>query len=38
MMPYLNRAMPALILGMLYLVLAFVMGWKIGSIFLPCSF
>ena len=32
-MPYLDRAMPALFLGTLYLVLAFVMGWEIGSLF-----
>lgn len=31
--PYLDRAIPALFLGTLYLVLAFVMGWEIGSLF-----
>lgn len=31
-MPYLDRAMPALLLGTLCLVLAFVMGWEVGSL------
>ena len=30
--PYLDRTIPALLLGTLYLVLAFVMGWEVGSL------
>ena len=31
-MPSLARAIPALVLGTLYLVLAFIAGWEIGSL------
>lgn len=32
-MPYFGRAIVALLLGTLYLVLAFIMGWNVGSLF-----